>query len=164
VTAFSPITKEQLIYSEPSLDKPALSIFADSALSKGPNMRSIHSESSKVSIALNGIYIHEDVLFFRLSFKNNSSINYNIDQLHFYLCDKAKSERTASQQVEINPLLITGDTVMIRGESRVPWVIALQKFTIPGGKYLSIEIMEKNGGRNLFLKVKNRKIIKAKTI
>jgi hypothetical protein len=46
----------------------------------------------------------------------------------------------------------------------VPWVIALPKFTIPDGKYLSIQIMEKNGGRNLFLKVRNRKIMKAESI
>ena len=46
-------------------------------------MRSIHTENSKVSIALNGLYIHEDVLFCRLSFKNSSNINYDIDQFSF---------------------------------------------------------------------------------
>ena len=99
--------------------------------------------------------------FAEFSFKNNSNINYDIDQLHFYIRDTIKTDRTASQELEIKPLSITGDTAMISGESKQPWVVALPKFTIPDGKYLSIEIMEKNGGRNLFLKVKNRNIMKA---
>jgi hypothetical protein len=40
-------------------------------------------------------------------------------------------------------------------------VVALDKFTIPDAKYLAIEIGEKSGGRNLLMKVSNRKIIKA---
>ena len=158
------VNKEQLIYSEPVMDKSALAMYSDSVISKKSNIHSIHTANSKVLIALNGIYIHEDILFCRLSFKNNSSINYDIDQLHFYICNKKKAKRTASQEIEIKPLFITGDTAMIRAVSKQPWVVALPKFTIPDGKYLSIEIMEKNGGRNLFLKVKNRIIIKAKSI
>ncbi len=40
-------------------------------------------------------------------------------------------------------------------------VVALPKFTIPDAKYLAIQIMEKNGGRNLKLKIGNKKILKA---
>jgi uncharacterized protein DUF4138 len=40
-------------------------------------------------------------------------------------------------------------------------VFAINKFTIPDRKYLSIEINEKNGGRNLSLKLKNRIIMEA---
>jgi hypothetical protein len=43
-------------------------------------------------------------------------------------------------------------------------VFALNKFTIPDAKYLAIEMGEKNGGRNLLLKVNNRKILKATSL
>ncbi len=160
----SSVKKEEVIYSEPVMNAAAVAMYSDSVMSKGSNIHSIHYENSKVSIVLNGIYIHEDILFCRLSFKNNSNINYDIDQFHFYIRDKKTSKRTASQEIEIKPLSITGDTAMIRAVSKQPWVVALPKFTIPDGKYLIIEIMEKNGGRNLFLKVKNRHIVKAGTI
>ena len=156
--------KEAIIYSAPGMNKAALAMYTDSVLSHGFNIRSIHTENSKVSFALNALYIHEDVMFLKFAFKNNSHINFDIDQLHFYIRDKVKAERTASQEIELTPLSVSGNTNVIRGELKEPWVVALQKFTIPDGKYLSIEIMEKNGGRNLFLKVKNRKIMKAKII
>jgi Bacteroides conjugative transposon TraN protein len=154
----------QVIYSEPSTNKNIFSAYADSVISRGPNMHAIHAASSKVSIALNALYIHEGVLFCRFALKNKSNINYDIDQLHFYIRDKKESRRTASQEIELHPLFISGDTAMIRSGSKLPLVIALQKFTIPDAKYLSIEMMEKNGGRNLFLKVKNRHIMKAQPL
>ena len=154
----------KVMYSARGANKTVLWIYADSVMSKGSNMRAIHTENSKVSMALNALYIHEDVLFCELSLKNNSALNYDIDQLHFYIRDRKKADRTASQEIEIRPLSITGDTLMIRSESKQPCVIALPKFTIPDGKYLSIEMMEKNGGRNLFLKVKDRHIMKAKKL
>ena len=155
--------KEAVIYSEPGMNNAALAKYADSVLKNGSNIRAIHTENSKISLALNALYIHEDVMFLKFGFKNNSHIKFDIDQLHFYIRDKVKAKRTASQEIEIIPLSVTGNTNFIRGESKERCVIALQKFTIPDGKYLSIEVMEKNGGRNLFLKVKNRRIMKAQS-
>jgi conjugative transposon TraN protein len=164
-SVFAPaLKKEAVIYSELGMNKASLAIYADSVLLDGSNIRSIHTENSKVSFALNALYIHEDVMFLQFAFKNDSQINFDIDQLHFYIRDKVKAKRTASQEIELTPLSITGNTTVIRGESKEPWIVALHKFTIPDGKFLSIEIMEKNGGRNLLLKVKNRKIMKAKSI
>jgi hypothetical protein len=39
-------------------------------------------------------------------------------------------------------------------------IYALPKFTIPEKKYLAIQVMEQDGGRQLELKVKNRKLAK----
>lgn len=155
------ITEEPIIYTAPSMNKSLLERFSDSVLSRGSNMRSIRAGSSKVSIALNALYIQEDVMFCKFLLKNKSNINYDIDQLHFYIRDRKKADRTASQEIKLHTLTIVGDTVVIRSESKVPWIIAFPKFTIPDGKYLSVEMMERNGGRNLFLKVKNRHIMKA---
>jgi Bacteroides conjugative transposon TraN protein len=156
--------EDPVIYSERGINKLILATYADSVISHGNNMRPIHKESSKVSIALNALYIKEDVLFCLFSLKNNSVINYDIDQLHFFIRDRKKADRTASQEIEIHPLTIVGDTLRILSQSKLSWVIALRKFTIPDGKYLSVEVMEKNGGRNLFLKVRNRHIMKAQPL
>jgi hypothetical protein len=43
-------------------------------------------------------------------------------------------------------------------------VYAVPKFTIPDKKYLAIELMEKNGGRHLKVKVHNKKIVRAKLL
>lgn len=153
-----------VIYSEPGTNTTALKVIADSVLKKGANIRAINKESFMVSIALDAIYIHDDVLFLKFALQNESVINFDIDQLHFYLRDKKRPKRTSSQEINLTPILITGDTQKIRAESFQPWIVALPKFTIPDGKVLSIAIMEKNGGRNLFMKVKNRHIMKAQRL
>ncbi len=160
----APMVEQQVIYSEPVLDKTFLSSYADSVLYAGPNMRSLHAKGAKVKVSLNGIYIHNDVVFCRLAFMNDSGISYEIDQLRFYIRDKRKAKRTASQELEIIPLMVSGDTVTIGGDTKVPWVVSLPKFTIPDSKYLLIEVTEKNGGRNLSLKVKGKHILRAETI
>ena len=90
--------------------------------------------------------------------------NYDVEQLHFYIRDIQKTKRTATQENEIKPLYISGDTVTVKGHAENTWIVAIQKLTIPDGKYLAIEVMEKNSGRNLFIKVKNRQIMKTQTI
>jgi len=159
-----PVEKKEIIYTKPGANTAELAKYSDSVLNKGSNIHSIRNENSEVSIAMKGLYIKEDLLFCKLRFKNNSAINYDIDQYHFYVRDKKQSKRTASQEVEIFPVYISGDTSLIRCQSKPSWVVTLPKFTVPDGKYLAVEIIEKNGGRNLFMKVKNRHIMKARTI
>jgi hypothetical protein len=103
-------------------------------------------------------------MFCRLRIENDSQINYDIEQFRLYIRDKKQSKRTATQENELHPLCILGDTSAVRGISKDTLVIAVPKFTIPDGKYLVIEIMERNGGRHLALRVKNRHVVKAKAL
>ena len=84
--------------------------------------------------------------------------------LRFFIKDERISKRTATQEIEIQPVYVNGDTSTIKGDSKNVIVFALPKFTIPENKYLSIQLMERNGGRNLQLSVRNRTIIKAKSL
>ena len=127
----------------------------------------IHTKKNKrfgMKLQLQGIYIEEDILYYQISLQNETNINYDIDQFRFFIRDQKKSKRTASQEREITPLLVHNDTKTIEGKSEIIFVFAVPKFTIPDKKYLAIQVMEKSGGRNLKLKIKNRTIVKAKLI
>lgn len=128
------------------------------------NIRLIGKSKYKITLSLRNIFIKDDVIFFHLNMKNQSNINYDVDFLRFYIQDKAKLKRTASQEVDMLPLFTYGDNKTIRGNSQQDVVFALHKFTIPDAKYLAVEMYEQNGGRNIDLKVKNKSIIKAKLI
>ncbi|MEI9808558.1 MAG: conjugative transposon protein TraN [Bacteroidota bacterium] len=136
--------------------------YANQAALLKRNIHSIEDESMQMAASLRGLYIKENALFFRLQFRNQSRLNYDIDQFRFYIRDKKKVKRTAIQETEIQPLFISGDTSVVKGRSTVKWIVAIPKLTIPDGKYMVIQIMEKNGGRHLKLKVKNRDIVKAR--
>jgi len=117
-----------------------------------------------IGISLRNIYIRDNVMFFHFHLKNQSNINYDVDFLRLYVRDNVKVKRTASQEVDMNPMYVHGNDRAISGQSEQDIVYALEKFTIPDAKQLVIEMFEKNGGRNLNLQIKNKTIVKAKRI
>jgi conjugative transposon TraN protein len=159
-----PVVEENIICSDPALNENNLAAYAAKASHSKNNIHSLDDESSKVSLDVNGFYIKDNVLFCKIHLQNASQINYDIEQLRFYIKDKKLSNRTSAQEIEIKPVYISGDTSVVKGKSAQLWVVALPKFTIPDGKYLNIEVMEKNGGRHLSIQAKNRHVLKAKTI
>lgn len=118
-------------------------------------------KASKVEVSLNGLYIREDAMYFQLMLENSSNIAYHVEQLRIFIRDKKKSKRTASQELEQQPLYIYGNATVIHDKSSQVVVVSLPKFTIPDKKELIIQLMEKNGGRNLQLKVKNKALMSA---
>jgi hypothetical protein len=88
-------------------------------------------------------------------------IDYDIELLRFYIRDKKKGKRTAVQENEMIPLHVSGNSRQVKAPGNSVIVVALEKFTIPDAKFLAIQCMEKNGGRHLLVKVKNKNILKA---
>ncbi len=128
------------------------------------SIRFIKEKQYKISLALLGIYIKDDVMFYRFRITNRSSINYDVDFLKFYVRDKARIKRTASQEIEIKPIYVYGNDKSIKGESSNDLVYALQKFTIPESKHLNVELFEENGGRHFEMIIENKTIVNARQI
>lgn len=126
------------------------------------NIAGLQYSSGKMSCKLLGWYVREGELFCKLRIENRSQIGYDIDQLHFYVRDNNAVKRTASQEIIRRPLHLEGDTGTIKGKSARIWIVAMEKFTIPDDKHFAVEILEKNGGRHLYLKSYNRQLMLAK--
>lgn len=154
--------KNEGVISSVVMTEQNLRTYCESAISQEANIHGVKDKASKMSLALTGFYVKENVMFCRLRIENDSQINFDIEQLRLYVRDKKQSKRTATQENEILPLYILGDTSGVKGISKDTIVIAVPKFTIADGKYIVLEMMERNGGRHLALRVKNRHVVKAK--
>lgn len=128
------------------------------------SIRFVSESKYKVGLSLRGIYIKDNVIFYHFRINNQSNINYDVDFLRFYIEDRQKVKRTASQEVDIKPIYVFGDADKIKGRTTEDVVYALEKFTIPDAKRLVIEMFEKNGGRNLNLSIKNKTIVNARLV
>ncbi len=128
------------------------------------SIRFIGESKHKIGLSLNGIYIRDNTIFYHFRISNSSNINYDIDFLRFFVQDKAKVKRTASQEVDMKPVYVYGDDQQIVANTVQDIVYALEKFTIPDAKRLHIEMFERNGGRNLELFIRNKTIVNAKLI
>lgn len=115
-------------------------------------------------LSLQGIYIKDNIMFYHLKVINKSNIPFHTDVLRFFVKDKQKVKRTASQEVIEAPIYHYGNAEMIKGKSSQDLIYALPKFTIPDAKVLTIQLMEKKGGRHLQLLIKNKTIVKAKPV
>jgi hypothetical protein len=126
------------------------------------SMHGIRDNKYDMRLQLKGIYIDNDILYYQLELQNYSNLSYDIELLRFFIKDQKQSKRTASQELEQTPLYVYGNTGSVPGQSKIIMVVALPRFTIPDKKLIVVQLMEKNGGRNLSLKINNNKLVKAK--
>ena len=124
---------------------------------------SAHSRKNKMKVKLQTIYRAGNILFLGLKINNRYRLPYSIDFTKLYIQDKRRARRSSIQQRDIIQLYT--DTVStIQGESEVKWVVAIPQMTNPTSRQLVWEIEEKNGGRHLALKVKNRQLFRAREL
>ena len=124
----------------------------------------VRDHNYEMVLRLKGLFIEKGILYYQLELENLSNISYEIDMLRFYIKDNRQSRRTASQELDQTPLFVYGNQGMVGSQSKQIMVVALAKFTIPDKKHFYIQVMEKNGGRHLHLKISNREILRAKII
>ena len=152
---------DRMVYQVPANRTATVSTHANNILDNPATSRGIRNYKWQMISKITGIYIKKDVIYYQLYLGNKSPLNYNIDLIRFYIRDKKKSKRTAIQENELKPIYTAGNTTCVNAKGVSVLVFAMDKFTIPDGKYLAVEIMEKNGGRNLFMKINNKKIMQA---
>ncbi|MCC9073491.1 conjugative transposon protein TraN [Flavobacterium sp. F-65] len=150
---------QEIYFSDENINDEDVQEYSKLAFYDKKKLRGEKESQYDIDFSLNGIFIRDEVMYYRIKVTNNSKINYDIDQLRFFIRDTKKIKRTASQEIEITPIYILNNVVKIEGEAENTFVFALPKFTIPEKKFLSIQLMEKNGGRHVELHVKNTKLV-----
>ncbi|PLK44997.1 conjugative transposon protein TraN [Emticicia sp. TH156] len=135
----------------------------DASLLLDAHIKTIRKRDRKfgITLLLTGLFIRDNVIYYRLILENDTNLSYDVDQLRFFIRDQEKAKRTATQEVEVKPLYVEGNISRISGNTQQIVIFALPKFTIPDGKYLAVLLMEKNGGRNLDLKIRNNTVVQA---
>lgn len=150
-----------LVYNLPVNQKESLAKYATAILDNGQTIGGIKDKKGNMQTKIKGIYIKGSAVYYQLYLSNQSPIDYDIDMVRFYIRDKKRSKRTAIQENELKPLYISGNTSQVKANSTSVIVVALEKFTVPDAKYLAVQIMERNSGRHFFMKINNRKIMRA---
>ncbi|MFW2477502.1 MAG: DUF4138 domain-containing protein [Sediminibacterium sp.] len=148
-------------YYLPINKKATIATYANGILDNRRTVWGVRDNSWNIDAAVIGAYIKNDITYWQLRIINNSPVDYDIEVLRFYIRDKKKSKRTAVQENELKTLYLSGNHTQIKAFSRNTIVVALDKFTIPDKKFMGIQIMEKNGGRHLMMKLNNKDILKA---
>ncbi|CAN5397564.1 conjugative transposon protein TraN [soil metagenome] len=162
--AFNRDTSTSVIFSETISNEKKLNVITQKIDKSKRTMHGVNDKHDDMRLSLNGLYVYNDVFYFQLSLQNKSFISYDINAIRFFIRDRQKCKRNATQETEIKPLYLYGNIKNVKGKSVQSCVIALPKFTLPDAKYLSVQILEKNGGRDLHLNLQNWHIMQVKPI
>jgi hypothetical protein len=130
--------------------------------------------SGKMKLQLRGIYTQGSALYFLLRMQNRSSLDYDVEAIHFFIADPSNrkiplvSDPSVRSQLvqykELKPVYVYDSSSVVRGYGRTTNVIVLPRFTLPYGKRLVIEVLEKNGGRQLQLQTTNFMLERARIL
>jgi conjugative transposon TraN protein len=127
-------------------------------------IRHIGSKRFGVRYLLKGIYTYNGFLYFHTQTTNTSEVPFDVDFVRLKLVDKKAAKRTAIQETVLLPVRAYNHNIRIPGRKTERTVFALEKFTIPNGKQLVVELFEKNGGRHQHFVVENEDIVRANVI
>jgi len=123
-----------------------------------------NDRSGKMKLQLRGIYTQGSVLYFLLRLKNRSSLDYDIEAIHFYIVVPPGRKGPVARYSELLPVYVYDSSAMVRGFSHNNNVIVVPRFTLPAGRRLLIEVLERNGGRHLHLLAGNFMLERARIL
>ena len=153
-----PIEFDKMVFSNLELRKFAMDII-QKKLEKNP----IREEKNlKLNMQLNNVYVISDYIFLDMTFKNNSNLSYDIEDLKFSIEDKKIYKATNNQSIEMIPIFQLNAQKHFKKNFRNIYVF--KKFTFPNSKVMMIRLIEEQlSGRTIEMKVNYSDILKADT-
>ena len=153
-----PIEFNKMVFSNLELRKFAMDI-----IQKKSEEHPIREEKNlKLNVQLNNVYVMSDYIFLDTTFKNNSNLSYDIEDLKFSIEDKKIYKATNNQSIEITPIFQLNPQKHFRKNFRNIYVF--KKFTFPNSKVMMIRLIEEQlSGRTIEMKINYSDILKADT-
>jgi conjugative transposon TraN protein len=153
-----PIELDKMVFSNLELRKFAMDI-----IRKKSEKHPIREEKNlQLNIQLNNVYVISDYIFLDTTFKNNSNLSYDIEDLKFSIEDKKIYKATNNQSIEITPIFQLNPQKHFRKNFRNIYVF--KKFTFPNSKVMMIRLIEEQlSGRTIEMKINYSDILKADT-
>ena len=176
------IEMKDFIHDGSKVNRPnnALDIYLKELGSESPKLvqlinKSIHKENKRhvkhigskafgIQYLLRGIYTHNGLLYFHTQVRNQSNVPFEVDFVTFKIVDKKVMKRTAIQEQIVFPLRAYNYATLVAGNKDERTMFTFDKFTIPAGKVLVVELNEKSGGRHQSFTVPSEDIVRAKVI
>lgn len=150
--------KEKIAIETSDTDKDTINVYQKTCkeeINKPPFYNRIYGAKNKILVRLKNIKYLNNELYFTLILKNNSSLDYEINYLNFYVNSQNKKKNTTSQSVVMKTKWINSMPKKIEAGDTVQVVYVFEKFTINEKKIIVVELSEINGERDVFLEIPN---------
>ncbi len=116
------------------------------------NIARTFSKAYNVWLRLKSVNYDRDELYLYLTLENDAAQAYDVDFIKFSIATKTKRKSISQEPPHIPPYIFNRPK-RVMGQGENDFVVVFDKFPLSRGKELWIEVREKNGDRNLLLKL-----------
>ena len=111
-----------------------------------------------IVLSVENIIFDKKELYFVIQIENKSSLDYNLNFLNFGIQTRQKGKKKSSQTIYQEPIYEYDVPSRIKENEVEKLVYVLPKFSLGDDRRVILELNEKNGGRNIELKVPHKYI------
>lgn len=115
----------------------------------------IYGTKDKVFVKLKNIVYKENDIYFTIILKNDSTLDYDINYLNFYITSRNKKRNTVTQTIPYKYKYIYNLPTRIGSFQTIEVVYVYEKFSLNENKIVLVEMTEDNGERNIKLEIPN---------
>lgn len=125
----------------------------------------IGHQLSGVAFWMNGNYVKDDLMYFKLTIKNTSTYDYDISRIRFAISNRqSASKKTAIQDSEL-PFIYPIELIeKVKAGSSEEMVFIFNRTTLAKKKFITVDLWEKGGQRDLQFRINSKTLLKAKSL
>ena len=118
----------------------------------------IREKDNRIILSLENIVFDREEIYFVLKIENRSSLDYDLNFLNLYINTLKKGKKKSLQSLIKEPLYVHDLPKRISENSVERMVLVLPKFSISKDRVVVVELDEKDGERNVKLKITHKTI------
>ena len=107
-------------------------------------------------LSVKNIVFKDEELYFVMELETKSGLDYDVNFLNITVESRSKGKRKSSQRVLKKPKLTYQLPEKIKKGEQAHFVYVLPKFSLSSDQRILVQLNEKNGERNLELKISHR--------
>lgn len=132
--------------------------FSSYLLERKQHIGMIQKRSNSIILKIANIVFDKEELYFVIQIENKSSLDYDLNFLNLSIETRQKGKKKSLQKLTIEPIFKYNVPSRIGEDEVVRLVYVMSKFSIGNDRRLVVELNEKDGERNLKLKVSHKYI------
>ena len=132
--------------------------FCSYLLNRNQRIGRIKKRNESIVLSVENIVFDKSALYFVIQIENNSTLDYDLNFLNLSIETRQKGKRKSLQRLYQEPTYIHNLPSKIAENKTVRFVYVLPKFSLSNDRRAILELNEKDGERNIELKISHRYI------
>ena len=130
--------------------------FCSYLLERKQRIARINGQNEGIILSVENIVFDTEELYFVIKIRNNSTLDYDLNFLNFSIQTRQKGKKKSLQRLYQEPVYQYNLPSKIAENETVCFVYVLPKFSLSNDRRAVLELNEKDGERNIELKISHR--------